>query len=91
MNSRKCTLKHSGVSTQKAQLKHVLQHTLQYPLVEDLFNGRVMAQEEMNRHQKQPNFWVNGMLTSLSLERIYYDHEGLQAVLLARGKLERRR
>jgi hypothetical protein len=72
-------------------IRTLLQHTLEYPLEEDLFNGRVMAQEEMNRHQKQPTFWVNGMLTSLSLERIYYDQEGLQAVLLARGKLERRR
>lgn len=73
------------------ELRTLLQDVLQYHLEEDLFNGKMMAQTEMNQHQQQSNLWVNGMLTDLDLQRIYTDQEGLQAVLMAKGKLELRR
>jgi len=72
-------------------IKKLIYDFIQYTIEEDLFNGRVMAQEEMNTHQQQTGFLVNGMLTSLELERISYNKEGVQAILLAKGKLDLRR
>lgn len=73
------------------EIRHLLQDILQYSLEEDLFNGKVMAQHEMNKRQNQSNFWVQGMITGLELQRIYYDQQGIQAVLMAAGKMELRR
>ena len=55
---------------------------------EDLFNARISAQEEMNKHQKSEKLIFNGFLNDLELERIKVEKRGLEAVFLAQGNIQ---
>jgi hypothetical protein len=97
MNDFNYSLHHTDLITRllsrwwHEDIRKLLHGALQYHLEEDMFNGKVMAQEEINQRQKQSGFRVNGILTALDLQRIYFDQNGLQAVMMAKGKLELRR
>ncbi|MBX7226097.1 MAG: DUF4403 family protein [Chitinophagales bacterium] len=67
--------------------KQQLTRFLRLNVREELFNAKIAAQEEINKIQSNPEFFVNGALLDLEIERIYADKEGIKATLKASGKL----
>ena len=65
-----------------------LEEVIEIPIKEDLFAARILAQEEMNRHQKEGKLSLNGFLNDLELERINVEKRGLEAVFLAQGNIQ---
>ncbi len=57
------------------------------PIDEALFKAKILAQEEMNHHQKESRFVFNGILNDLELERLKVEERTIKAVFLAQGNL----
>jgi len=52
-----------------------------------LFLAKIQAQEQLDSFQVDKN-WIQGNILDLELERIAIDHDALQGIFLANGKLE---
>jgi len=70
------------------EFQKFLEEEIEISIKEDLFTARILAQEEMNRHQKGEKLIFNGFLNDLELERINVEKRGLEAVFLAQGKIQ---
>lgn len=70
------------------EFREFLEEVIDIPLREDLFNARMLAQEEMNRYQKDGKFMFNAYLSDLELERITVEKRGIEAVFFAQGNIQ---
>ncbi|MCP4124276.1 MAG: DUF4403 family protein [Bacteroidetes bacterium] len=70
------------------EFQKFLEEVIEISIKEDLFTARILAQEEMNRHQKGERHIFNGFLNDLELERINVEKRGLEAVFLAQGNIQ---
>lgn len=70
------------------EFNHFLEEVIEIPIKEDLFTAKIMAQEEMNKHQRSEKLIFNGFLSDLELERFKIEQRGVEAVFLARGNIQ---
>ena len=69
------------------QIIEFLNEFLVYNFKEELFLAKIQAQEQLDSFQVDKN-WIQGNILDLELERIAIDHDALQGIFLANGKLE---
>lgn len=70
------------------EFREFLEEVIDIPLREELFTARMLAQEEMNRYQKDNKFMFNAYLSDLELERITVEKRGIEAVFFAQGNMQ---
>lgn len=68
--------------------KRFLEEIIEISIKEDLFTARILAQEEMNKYQRDEKLIFNGFLNDLELERIQVEKRGIEAVFHAQGNIQ---